>query len=320
MKGKLLALLVAGFVLSVPALALAADAPTPPDAACKAEYLQLGADAFKAKYGATEAYGNCLKAHGGTTTSPTPTTQTPTMQPPAASGPLAACEAEYKQLGADAFRAKYGSTGASLACIRAHGGTPPPTTTTQPPSTEPPAASGPLAACEAEYKQLGADAFKAKYGSTEASLACIKAHGGTTNTPPTTTTPSTNGPEAACKAEYVSLGAVAFLAKYGSKEPYGACVKAQAGTTQASGDKPTTGDTKARAAASVAHALCSAEGQSLGRDGFQAKYGKGKDGLAACVKAAQGKAQSILAACKSSTTGDALKQCVQAALKSARAR
>ncbi len=249
-----------GIVLSVPALALAADTPTPPDAACKAEYLQLGADAFKAKYGAVEAYGNCLKAHGGTTNAP-----------------------------------------------------PPPTTTT-------PSATGPAAACEAEYKQLGADAFKAKYGADNASLACLRAHGGTPPPPPVTTTPSTNGPEAACKAEYAQLGADAFQAKYGAKEPFGACVKAHAGTTQGSGDKPKTGDTKAGSATSIAQALCSAEGQSLGRDAFQAKYGQGKDGLAACVKAAKGKAQSILAACKSSTSGDAFKQCVQAALKSARAR
>jgi hypothetical protein len=309
-KGKLLALLVVGFVLSVPALALAADTPTPPDAACKAEYLQLGADAFKAKYGAVEAYGNCLKAHGGTTNAPPP----PTTTTPSATGPAAACEAEYKQLGADAFKAKYGADNASLACLKAHGGTPPP-----PPTTTTPSTTGPEALCKAEYLQLGADAFKAKYGADNASLACIRAHGGTPPAP-VTTTPSTNGPEAACKAEYAQIGAAAFQAKYGANEPLGACVKAHAGTTQGSGDKPKASDTKARGAASIAQALCSAEGQSLGRDAFQAKYGKGKDGLAACLKAAKGKAQSILAACKSSTSGDAFKQCVQAALKSARAR
>ena len=123
---------------------------------------------------------------------------------------------------------------------------------------------------------------------------------------------------AACKAEYLQLGADAFKTKYGN-EPFGACVKAHAGAAQNSGDKPKT-DAAAHAAASIALALCSSEAQSLGRDTFQAKYGKGKDGLAACVKAAQGKAQSILTACKSSTGGDAFKQCVVAALKSARAR
>lgn len=266
-KGKLLALLAVAFVLSVPALALAADAPTPADAACKAEYLQLGADAFKAKYGATEAYGNCLRAHGATTSSPSTTTTAPSTQPPAPSGPLAACIAEYKQIGADAFKAKYGATEPYGNCLKAQGGTPPP----GPPTTATtPSTNGPEAACKAEYVQLGADAFKAKYGSTSASLACIKAHGG---------------------------------------------------TTQNSGDKqPKTADTKARAATYLAQALCSAEGQSLGRDAFQAKYGKGKDGLAACVSAAQTKAQSILNACKSTTSGDAFKQCVQASLKTARAR
>ncbi|HWX08651.1 MAG TPA: hypothetical protein VNY33_01625, partial [Gaiellaceae bacterium] len=144
-----------------------------------------------------------------------------------------------------------------------------------------------------------------------ASLACIKAHGGTPNTPPTTT--AGNAAEAGCKSEYAQLGATAFQAKYGANAPFSACLKAHAGTTQGSGDKPKT-------STSVVQALCSAEAQSLGRDAFQAKYGKGKDGLSACVKAAKGKAQSILAACKSSTSGDAFKQCVLAALKTARAR
>ncbi len=308
MIGKLLALLVVGVVLSVPALALADDAPSPAAAACKAEYLQIGADAFMAKYGATEPYGKCLIAHGGTTTPPATTT------PSTTDGPEAACKAEYVQIGADAFRTKYGANEPYGACIKAHGGT----TTTPPPTTTTPSSNEPEAACKAEYARIGADAFKAKYGSTETYGACIKAHGGTTTTPPATTPPAANGPETACKAEYAQLGADAFKTKYGN-EPFGACVKAHAGTAQHSGDKPKT-DSTAHATASIALALCSAEAQSLGRDAFQAKYGKGKDGLAACVRAAQGKAQSILTACKSSTGGDAFKQCVLAALKSARAR
>ena len=163
-------------------------------------------------------------------------------------------------------------------------------------------------ACTAEYQQLGADAFKAKYGATEPFGACLKANGGSTSTPPTTQQPPANGAEAACKAEYLRLGADAFKAKYGASEGIGACVRLHQGTTQ--GSTVTT----------VARALCMAEAQSLGKDAFQAKYGKGKAGLEACVKAARSRAQSILAACKSSTTGDAFKQCVTAALKTVRVR
>ena len=242
MKAKLLAVLVVAAALAVPALALADDAPSPAATACTAEYQQLGADAFKAKYGASEPYAACLAAHGGTTTSP---------------------------------------------------------------STAP---TGPEAICKAEYLRLGADAFKAKYGATEPYAACLKANGGTTSTPPTTQQPPANGAEAACKAEYLRLGADAFKAKYGASEGIGACVRLHQGTTQSS------------TVTTVARALCMAEAQSLGKDAFQAKYGKGKAGLEACLKAARPRAQSILAACKSSTTGDAFKQCVTAALKTVRVR
>ena len=178
-------------------------------------------------------------------------------------------------------------------------------------------APNPAAACKAEYVQLGADAFKAKYGATEPYAACLAAHGGTTTKPPATKpTPAqpASGPEAACRAEYVQLGAAAFGAKYGTKEAFGACVKAHT-TTPKSGSAGSAG-----MAASVAQALCTAEGRSLGKDAFRAKYGQGRDGLAACVKAALGRAQSILTACASGTSGDAFKQCLLAALEGARAR
>jgi hypothetical protein len=178
------------------------------------------------------------------------------------------------------------------------------------------------AACTAEYVQLGADAFKAKYGATEAYSACLKAHGGATTPPPTTTAPAPSGPEAICKAEYARLGADAFKTKYGASEPYAACLKAHATGRNSTGSAGDTKNTKSKtggdAVATIAYALCTAEAQSLGKDAFQAKYGAGKDGFAACVKAMHSKAQSILAACKSSTSGDAFKQCVQAALKTAR--
>lgn len=253
MKAKLFALLFVVAALAVPVIALAADTPTPAATACQAEYLQIGADAFKAKYGATEPYAACLAAHGQTTTT--------------------------------------------------HA-----TTTTTPP---PPPATGPEAACKAEYLQIGADAFKAKYGATETLSACISAHGGTTTTHTTTaesptTPPPATGPEAACKAEYVQVGPDAFKAKYGSAEAFGACVKAHA-TAKPSGDAK--GPQGPPAVATVALALCASQGRSLG-----------KDARAACVKAARTQAQSILAACKSSTHGDAFKACVLAALKGARAR
>src|SRR5579885_2863733 len=70
---RLVLVLVFAIGLSVPAFAFGSDSPDPA-AICKAEYLSLGADAFKAKYG-TEAYGNCVAQHGGTT--PTTTTTVP---------------------------------------------------------------------------------------------------------------------------------------------------------------------------------------------------------------------------------------------------
>jgi hypothetical protein len=133
-----------------------------------------------------------------------------------------------------------------------------------PPSSEPPANPA-VAACKAEYQQLGATGFAAKYGQSDAGLkACVVAHGGTP--------PPPNGTE-----------------------------------------PPKAGDPTR----SVAQALCAAEARSLGKDGFQAQYGSGKDGLAACAKAQAAKAQSILAACKATagSSESALKQCVLAALK-----
>jgi hypothetical protein len=280
MKSKLFVLLVVTAALALPVIALAADTPTPAATACQAEYLQIGADAFKAKYGATEAYAACLAAHGQATTAhPTTTTTTP----PPASGPEAACKAEYLQIGADAFKAKYGATETLSACIRAHGGSTTTHTTTASSPTAPPPATGPEAACKAEYLQIGADAFKARYGATEAFGACLKAHGATGGDSTTTTTTTTDSPK-----------------------------------TKPGGDS--NGKHGATAVATITLALCVSEGQSLGKDAFQAKYGNGKAGLAACAKTARPHAQSILAACKAATTGDAFRQCVLAALKSARVR
>src|SRR5579884_3933043 len=51
---------------------------------------------------------------------------------------------------------------------------------------------GAVAACQAEAQQLGADGFKAKYGSTEPYGHCYAAHATTVTT--TTTTVTTSDP------------------------------------------------------------------------------------------------------------------------------
>jgi hypothetical protein len=284
----LFVLLTCSIALVVPALSLAEDAPNPALAACKAEYVQLGATAFAAKYGANEALGACLKAHGATTTPPP--APRPPVAPPAGSAAEAACKAEYLQVGSSAFLAKYGATEAFGACLRAHGAG----GDTAKGDAGP--ASG-LAArlCELEYRQSGAAAFAAKYGAGDAAKrACLQSK---------------------------AAQARAIVAQCKNDE---ACVKRALGITTG-GDKPTTKAPEHKPAADpsayLAMALCLSEGKALGRDAFQAKYGKGKEALGACVKAALPKARSILAACKSSSSSenkDALRQCVAAALKTAR--
>jgi hypothetical protein len=212
----------AAILLAVPALSYADDAPSPAADACKAEYLKIGPDAFKAKYGANEPYQVCLREHGGTVTPPTP--------PPPAPSPEGDCKAEYVQLGADAFRAKYGETEPLQACIRAHGGTvtPPPTTEPVKPTTPPPppADSGPEAACKAEYLKLGPDAFKTKYGADEPFGACVKAQAAGRDKPTQpASAPAAEMAKILCLAEAKALGRKAFVEKYG-KEALGACVKA----------------------------------------------------------------------------------------------
>src|SRR5437763_3611504 len=93
--------------LALPVAAFATDGPSPTTvAACQAEYAQLGADAFKAKYGATEPFGHCYQAHAATMTTTATTTTTTSGDDPATT----ACKAEYVKLGPDAFKAKYGAT------------------------------------------------------------------------------------------------------------------------------------------------------------------------------------------------------------------
>jgi len=87
---------------------------------------------------------------------------------------VSACQAEAAQLGKDAFVAKYGPTEPFGHCFAAHTAAATSTTTTTTTTTttaDDPAA----AACKAEYLKLGADAFKAKYGATEAYGNCLAA-------------------------------------------------------------------------------------------------------------------------------------------------
>lgn len=204
---------------------------------------------------------------------------------------VSACKAEYEQLGADRFAAKYGAGDAGIrACVAANGGTVATTPT--------PVASGPEAECKAEYLRIGAAAFLAKYGA-EAFGACVKARGGTV-TPPKPVAPS--GPEAECRAEYLKLGADAFKARYGAEEAFGACVKAHA--------KPAVRDA-GDVALTLAKTLCTARVDAAGKERF-----------AACVRAALPKAKALVARCKDASEGkrEAFKQCLAGAVKTARAR
>jgi hypothetical protein len=130
-----------------------------------------------------------------------------------------------------------------------------------------------VAACQAESAQLGKDAFVAKYGPTEPFGHCYAQHSAVTQPAPVTA-PSQDTPAvAACKAEYLSLGSAAFIAKYGATETLGNCVKAQSTPTPA----PVSTDSPAVAA-------CKAEYLAVGSAAFTAKYGV-TETLGNCVKA-----------------------------------
>ncbi len=181
-----------------------------------------------------------------------------------------------------------------------------------------------VAACQAEYAQIGADAFQAKYGATEPFGHCYQEHAPAVTTTTTTTTTTTSGDDpatAACRAEYIKLGPDAFKAKYGASEPLAACVKAQSEshttTTTSTSDKPTPPTSNGDGgAASVASAFCNAEAKALGRVAFIAKYGP-KEAMGNCVRAALAKAKSLLASCKASSgsSKDAFRACIAAGVQ-----
>jgi len=177
-----------------------------------------------------------------------------------------------------------------------------------------------VAACQAEYAQIGADAFQAKYGATEPFGHCYQEHAPTVTTTTTTTTSGDDPATAACRAEYIKLGPDAFKAKYGATEAFGACVKVQSDshtTTTSTPDKPTPSTSNGDGgAASVASAFCNAEAKALGKVVFIAKYGP-KEAMGNCVRAALAKAKSLVASCKASSgsSKDAFKACIAAGVQ-----
>jgi len=127
---------------------------------------------------------------------------------------------------------------------------------------------------------------------------CVKAH---------TTTQTTDNPAlAACKADYLKLGADGFVAKYG-KDALGQCVKLRTTPQQ-----PTTSD----ASTSVATAFCQMQANTLGKDAFVTRYGP-REAMGNCVKASLANAKALVASCKASSgaSKDAFKACLAAGLQ-----
>lgn len=74
---------------------------------CRTERQQLGRDAFRAKYGAPQAFRHCVRQHG----------KADRAKVRAAAR---VCRAERRGSGKEAFRAKYGTPHALRNCVRAH--------------------------------------------------------------------------------------------------------------------------------------------------------------------------------------------------------
>jgi hypothetical protein len=157
-----------------------------------------------------------------------------------------------------------------------------------------------LTACVAQYVQLGAAGFTAKYGAGDAGKrACLQANGGTTVQPvgqPGTsdlgnyiaaklcTGESTDAGKRACiQAKLAQAKAIltsCTASAGGSKSAFEQCIKQALGVK--TGGTTTTSSGSAEKAALTA---CATEAKALGYDAFQRKYGRGKDGLAACLRA-----------------------------------
>jgi hypothetical protein len=154
-----------------------------------------------------------------------------------------------------------------------------------------------VAACYAQYQQLGATGFTAKYGTGDAGKkACLQANGGTTDAKPVTDDVTRTVVAYMCSSESSEAGKRACLqTKLAQAQALVAGCRSTAGTAkgavelcikQALGVAAKTKDNteKAGNAEKAAKAACEAEVKTLGYDAFQQKYGRGKDGLAACLR------------------------------------
>jgi hypothetical protein len=140
--------------LVVAAAAFASDGTSKSNAAraCKAERTAMGADAFKQLYGTNEdrsnAFGKCVSKRAR-------------AEHQATANASRACRAERDSLGEAAFNAKYGRSendrSAFGKCVSRHAKT----ALAEQQEERVNAAK----ACKAERKALGAEAFRAKYGT-----------------------------------------------------------------------------------------------------------------------------------------------------------
>jgi hypothetical protein len=80
---------------------------------CKTERSKLGEDAFKAKYGTNankaNAFGKCVSSSSKSKTEGNDEDQNDATESKAEQNAAKKCKAERKQLGEDAFKAKYGT-------------------------------------------------------------------------------------------------------------------------------------------------------------------------------------------------------------------
>jgi hypothetical protein len=145
--------------------------------------------------------------------------------------------------------------------------------------------------CIAQYTQLGATGFAAKYGTGDAGKrACVQANGGTTTQPGTNDLGKAIAAQLCARESSEAGKRTCIQAKLAQAQALLASCSASAGTSksgleqclkQSLGIKPPTQGNTEKAALSA----CAAEAKALGYDAFQQKYGRGKDGLAACLRA-----------------------------------
>ena len=326
-------------------------------ALCGLEATTTGKTAFLAKYGTTDA---CVK------------------------GNLAAATAAVQ-----ACQASTAGNDALAACIRAKLGIPADKPKTDS-STAPANAAQQLASvvCQQEAAAIGKTAFFAKYGTPETYGNCIKqalpavqaalaactgatggvslcvfaklgvtapkgdGHGGT-NDGHGGSLPQNAAQQiatAVCRQEAATIGKTAFVAKYGTPETYGNCVKqtlpavqsaidactggtgsvtacigGKLGLTASHGDNhgSTTGQGQgdnhgstgggslpAGAARTIALTLCQQEASALGKDAFVAKYGT-PETYGNCATKRTAEAQAIIDSC---ATAASVSDCVRGKL------